>query len=691
MRNAGIGLVAALVASTWLAAAGDKAQDAERLLKTGTNTELVDGNLKVAIEQYKKVVAIGDHATAAKALLRMAECYEKLGDVEARKIYEQVVRDYAEQTGPVAVARARLGVPAGTTFARGIGDRAVWTGSKVDLFGRVSADGRYVTYTDWALYGNLAVHDVLTGADHLLTRKSSWEDLDGGQADYSAISPDGTQVAYAWETDDREIRIVPLNSAASAEPRRVAALGSDVRFLGVRDWSPDGKSLAVGVSRKDGTSQFGVVSIADGHFRALKSSDWRGADRLAFSADSKYLAYDLPAGDADQHDVFVMAVDGSRDTAAVVHSADDRVIGWSPDGKQLLFTSDRTGSNSVWTIAVTNGIPQGTPELLKSDIGASSYPLGLTRAGSLFVYKNIGSRDIRIAGVDLEAGRVLGTTTFSRGFSPRPQTPNWSPDGRFIAYQARGEEGIAIRSSETGAVRHLRKLLYATDPQWSPDGKTLLVGGRDNKGRDGVFAVDVASGAFTPIVYGSKLGSSPRWSGDGTKIYYRDFGKPRILERELRSGEEREIFQHPYLKDFLVSPDGRTLAVQTTSAPSQATSMSVVTIGEHSARELARMSPDESFYRLHTMAWTPDSQAILFAKRTAGRPELWSVSVDTGRLRKFDVSGSDWATAMSIDGNSNDGGFSLSPDGRSIAFLMGKNSAEVWALENFLPVHATTR
>ena len=30
-------------------------------------------------------------------------------------------------------------------------------------------------------------------------------------------------------------------------------------------------------------------------------------------------------------------------------------------------------------------------------------------------------------------------------------------------------------------------------------------------------------------------------------------------------------------------------------------------------------------------------------------------------------------------------GFSLAPDGKRIAFLMGKFSAEIWALENFVP------
>src|SRR3989304_6481752 len=69
----------------------------------------VDGDLKGAIEQYKKIASGSDRAIAAKALVAMAECYQKLGDAEAQRIYERVLREYADQTEAAATARARLG------------------------------------------------------------------------------------------------------------------------------------------------------------------------------------------------------------------------------------------------------------------------------------------------------------------------------------------------------------------------------------------------------------------------------------------------------------------------------------------------------------------------------------------------------------------------------------------------------
>ncbi|HLY18027.1 MAG TPA: tetratricopeptide repeat protein, partial [Bryobacteraceae bacterium] len=77
-------------------------------LQAGMAKEDVDGDLKSAMDIYQK---IADDRSAprdvrSKALLRLAGCYEKLGQ-QARKFYEQVVRDFADQPA-AAQARTRL-------------------------------------------------------------------------------------------------------------------------------------------------------------------------------------------------------------------------------------------------------------------------------------------------------------------------------------------------------------------------------------------------------------------------------------------------------------------------------------------------------------------------------------------------------------------------------------------------------
>src|SRR5262245_59267470 len=100
---------------------------ADTTLQKAIRKETIEGDLKGAIELYRQAVrqAGKDRAIAAKALVNMGSCFEKLGDAEARKAFEQVVRDYADQKEAVAIARARLFDV--QSNRHGIVTRQVWT------------------------------------------------------------------------------------------------------------------------------------------------------------------------------------------------------------------------------------------------------------------------------------------------------------------------------------------------------------------------------------------------------------------------------------------------------------------------------------------------------------------------------------------------------------------------------------
>jgi hypothetical protein len=99
MRWIAFAIIVAALAATAQSASKD---DAERLLKAARNTETVDGDLNGAIRQYQAIVtkyAKTDRAVTSMALVREAECRQKIGDAEARRIYDRVVRDYARSEG----------------------------------------------------------------------------------------------------------------------------------------------------------------------------------------------------------------------------------------------------------------------------------------------------------------------------------------------------------------------------------------------------------------------------------------------------------------------------------------------------------------------------------------------------------------------------------------------------------------
>src|SRR5512137_1821679 len=105
-------LTATIVASVLLLPVlpAQKDNRAEVALRAAMDKEMVDGDLKAAIEMYRRIVAnpAGNRLVAAKALLQMGQCYEKLGQADARKTYESLVRDYSDQAEQVQVARNRL-------------------------------------------------------------------------------------------------------------------------------------------------------------------------------------------------------------------------------------------------------------------------------------------------------------------------------------------------------------------------------------------------------------------------------------------------------------------------------------------------------------------------------------------------------------------------------------------------------
>ena len=65
--------------------------------------ETVQGDLKGAIELYGQAVkeAGARRALAAQALVHMAECCQKMGDAQSRKIHDPVLRDYHRSTAGV--------------------------------------------------------------------------------------------------------------------------------------------------------------------------------------------------------------------------------------------------------------------------------------------------------------------------------------------------------------------------------------------------------------------------------------------------------------------------------------------------------------------------------------------------------------------------------------------------------------
>jgi Tol biopolymer transport system component len=673
--------VVAICALVGAPSTAQKNESAQAMLEAAKQKATLEGDLPGAIKQYQAVVdkyGKADRGAAATALVRMAECYQKLGDAQARKVLERVVREFADQKDAVAVARTRLGQPAAA--AAGMVNLQKWTGPKVDVIGTVSRDGRYLSFVDWDT-GDLALHDLTSGADRRLTSKGTWnQSLDF--AEESAISPDGTQVAYAWYADDKgryEVRTMKVDASAPSKPRTVFD-DADIAWIAPFDWSPDGKWLAVALSRMDRTEQLGLVNVADGSLKLLKSAVGHGTSRMFFSPDGALVAYDRPGTDASgQRDVYVSSTDGSQEIAAVVHQASDLIMGWSPDGRSLLFASDRAGSMGIWLVPFMNGRPQGAPRFLK-DLGSpSNTSLGLTRSGTLFYGVRLGAPHIEIASFDFRTGKMIAAPKqIVESYVLDNRAPDWSRDGKYMVYVSEGprRSALAIQAVETGVTRPLRlPLRSVARPRWAGEG-SIIVQGTDIRGRQGIYRAEVQTEELSPVVI-SRPGEASRQpvvSSDGKLLFYARVASAdvAIIRRDLASGTERELLRKKTVVGGLsLSLDGRQLAFTEIDRSSKTSILYTMPADGGPARELFR--PAEPATLQNLVEWTPDGQRLVFSTFEGEKTSYWVMP-----------SGGGAAVRLEID-SAGPNALRIHPDGSRVAYNAGTRKWEVWTLENFLP------
>ncbi len=686
MKIRGAFLIALLIGTSGVCLQQGLAQsaaEAERALQKAIRTETVDGDLQAALAQYKKIIGIRgvDRAVAAKAMFQMGQCYEKLGQAGARKIYERILKEYSDQGTLVARARARIAALQPARPAT-IAMRSLWEGPDADLFGGVSSDGGFVTFKDRG--NDLAVVDLATGQKRLLTKHTRWEFAMG-----SVPSPDGKQVAYTWYNNDHsyDLRVVAVDGS---EPR-VLYRDPELTWLHPTDWSPDGKQILLTIIRKDKSNDVVAVSAADGSTRVLKTFGFRAPSRPRFSPDGRFIAYALPQRpDSRQQDIFVMAADGSHEIPLIEHAANDVLPDWTPDGNRILFGSDRTGTMGVWSVAVSDGKPAGMPELVKPDFGQDVSPMGFTRDGTYYYGVRSRRTDVYIAEMDFQTGRALRpplpATERYVGYNSRP---DWSPDGRQLIFLSRRGPGtwapraFCVRSTETGEIRELAsKLDRVSWVRWSPDGRWLLAAAQTDG--FGIFRIDVQTGNFSPVVQNKTLLGWPAvWSGDGKSVYYFLLSKPRVslMAHDIETGQETELHSVTQPSNYqggALSPDGKELAVLTADLGSGTKVLLVLPIGGGAPREVLRGAPLQGF----TIAWTADGRNLLFASRTNPtvlQTDLWLVPAAGGQPRKLDLSADDLSD------------LSVHRDGRRIAYTSGRDKTEVWALENLLSRRGTNR
>lgn len=232
--------------------------------------------------------------------------------------------------------------------------------------------------------------------------------------------------------------------------------------------SPDGKSIAVIVTRSDfdkdvGVSQLVLVDVATGAQRALT----QGRDDVnspAWSPDGDRIAFIAANGTGDDavDEVFVMRMDGGDPVAATASKTDVQTFVWSPDGTRIAYVAADTAPKKIGVAKFDNPFRVTDNDFLMRRVAQPAH---------IWIASASGGGDKRLTG---------GPWSLPQG--QFGQNIDWSADGKTIAFEmvpdtvnADFDKGaVALVDVASGKVRPFGAVqAWTGNPLFSPDGKML--------------------------------------------------------------------------------------------------------------------------------------------------------------------------------------------------------------------------
>ncbi|MEO7520499.1 MAG: hypothetical protein ABIW79_01655 [Gemmatimonas sp.] len=259
-----------------------------------------------------------------------------------------------------------------------------------------------------------------------------------------------TRVAYV-----RDSRIWTVDSDG-ANPRAVTSQGMSPQ------WLPNGRALAYSVNLGV-RDPIMITDLSTGAQRTLTSANGMQDLAPAVSRDGRTLVFTrVSENGADLH---VMPVDGGTPQRITVGRGKGSFQpSFSPDGQRLVFASDRSGRSDVYISDV-----DGTNvELLTAGSygeRGDRYSPDWSPDGRLVAYHGEVGGSIQVMTINLRDQSVKQVTSDGRN-----EDASWAPDARHLVFtsQRSGTRQLWITDIETGRTRQLTRGSAARLAAWSP-------------------------------------------------------------------------------------------------------------------------------------------------------------------------------------------------------------------------------
>jgi len=799
-----VGACIAVVMGLAAVTAAQNGAQTEKQFQAALQKEMVSGDLKGAIAIYKEVVAQAgsNRALAAKALLRMAESHQKLGDSEAEGLYKRLASDYGDLPEAVEARRrlSPLGSPSVEASQAQDGSIAPPNAGFSSL-PSFSPDGRWVAGvifigSDTRRSSAIVLRPFGTRADRRLTpelegaiRGVSFSPdsarvaailakqpgtRPGGQTQVApyeesvVVVPVGTQVGASkvipvwsggsvsdaierfrdpvWSPNGLLLPVVS-NLRGQVEVQVIDALTGSVRTVGQVvsgppdfQWSPDGRELAWHVSNPTGgANTIHVVDIASGSSRRVdlqrteheqtRLGPWGPSGEIAVThltrgempaatrmsllrlADGRIrpgcIGYPLFAGrdtgvnifggavdlclppsrdgesqlvwKAQPRRLFVRDIASQADRPLVEGFAEERGVSVSPDGRVVLFASNRDATWALYYVTREPAAPARPVLLSRLDDVPRQLDAYWVAGGAIVVARYEEGQVLRVT-MDPLTGKSVGDPSALTQDSLFNVAPAISPDGRQIAYVSRrngilrpavmNADGSGERVLDGPVVMNYRLPILWRSPESFIRQDLVDAGGaryeflRDLTTASGTprfeyFLLDARTGART-LISGpaaiDRAGERGSWSFDLARqeIVYPVVSDAKTGSLEFRAqsivtGGDRLVASLPSagapLDHFVLSADGKRLVYLlstqfTGSSECAPCELGIINLETGAARRLSVPSTPQV-----PAAISPDNRFLLFG---GARPRVmdlssgqhWPLMADPAKQPGWDQMGS---------------------------------------------------
>jgi hypothetical protein len=224
-----------------------------------------------------------------------------------------------------------------------------------------------------------------------------------------------------------------------------------------------------------------------------------GGGAPSWSPDGSKLAFECLA------DICTSNADGTNLIHVTSGGAPNRHPTWSPDGLRIAFASTAGGTNELYVVAATGGVPTR----LTNSVGFAGSPAWSPDGTQIAFDCQVDAGNFDICSVKSDGtGFARLTTDPARDYGAA-----WKPDGSALAFATArfGGDEIVSMSTADHSITRLGGSLPGFAPTWSPDGSQLAFVTLQNDPSTGPYQSLMISGSDGSNVHVVTRGGQPAW------------------------------------------------------------------------------------------------------------------------------------------------------------------------------------